>query len=37
MSARNRKKRKIADYVLSYESGVPVAVVEAKKQPYSQP
>lgn len=30
MSARNKKKRKFADYVLSWEPGVPVAVVEAK-------
>ena len=30
MSARNKKKKKFADYVLSYEPGVPVAVVEAK-------
>ncbi len=30
MSARNKKKKKFADYVLSKEPGVPVAVVEAK-------
>ena len=30
MSARNKKKKKFADYVLSYEFGVPLAVVEAK-------
>src|SRR3569832_759148 len=30
MSSRNKKKKKIADYVLSWEPGVPVAVVEAK-------
>lgn len=30
MSARNKKKKKFADYVLSIEPGVPVAVVEAK-------
>lgn len=30
MSSRNRKKRKFADYVLSWEPGIPVAVVEAK-------
>lgn len=30
MSARNKKKKKFADYVLSWEPGVPVAVVEAK-------
>ncbi len=30
MSSRNKKKKKFADYVLSWEPGVPVAVVEAK-------
>lgn len=30
MSSRNKKKKKFADYVLSWEQGVPVAVVEAK-------
>lgn len=30
MSSRNKKKKKFADYVLSREPGVPVAVVEAK-------
>jgi type I restriction enzyme, R subunit len=30
MSSRNKKKKKFADYVLSQEPGVPVAVVEAK-------
>ncbi len=30
MSARNKKKKKFADYVLHKEPGVPVAVVEAK-------
>ena len=30
MSSRNKKKRKFADYVLSWEPDVPVAVVEAK-------
>lgn len=30
MSARNKKKKKFADYVLSWEHGIPVAVVEAK-------
>lgn len=30
MSARNKKKKKFADYVLSYEPGIPLAVVEAK-------
>ncbi len=31
MSARNKKKKKFADYVLSWEPGVPVAIVEAKE------
>lgn len=30
MSARNKKKKKFADYVLLWEPGTPVAVVEAK-------
>jgi type I restriction enzyme, R subunit len=30
MSSRNKKKKKFADYVLSWKPGVPVAVVEAK-------
>ena len=30
MSSRNKKKKKFADYVLSWEQGVPIAVVEAK-------
>lgn len=30
MSARNKKKKKFADYVLQKEPGVPIAVVEAK-------
>lgn len=30
LSARNQKKKKFADYVLSWEPGVPIAVVEAK-------
>lgn len=30
MSARNKKLKKFADYVLSWEPGVPVAIVEAK-------
>ncbi|ABW66634.1 EcoAI/FtnUII family type I restriction enzme subunit R [Desulfosudis oleivorans] len=30
MSSRNKKKKKFADYVLAWEPGVPVAVVEAK-------
>src|SRR5215204_1412410 len=30
MSARNKKKKKFADYILSWEPGTMVAVVEAK-------
>jgi type I restriction enzyme, R subunit len=30
MSARNKKKKKFADYVLQKEPGVPIAIVEAK-------
>ena len=30
MSSRNKKKKKFADYVLFWEPGIPVAVVEAK-------
>lgn len=30
MSSRNKKKKKFADYVLAWELGVPIAVVEAK-------
>ncbi len=30
MSARNKKKKKFADYILSWEPGIPIAVVEAK-------
>lgn len=30
MSSRNKKKKKFADYVLSWEPGVPIGVVEAK-------
>ena len=30
VASRNKKKKKFADYVLYKESGVPVAVVEAK-------
>jgi type I restriction enzyme R subunit len=30
MSARNTKKKKFADYVLQWEAGVPIAIVEAK-------
>ncbi len=35
MSSRNRKKKKFADYVLSKEPGVPIAVVEAKDNKHS--
>ena len=30
MSSRNKKKKKFADYVLQWEAGVPIAIVEAK-------
>lgn len=30
MSARNKKKKKFADYVLSWQPSIPVAVIEAK-------
>lgn len=30
MSVRNKKKKKFADYVLQWESGIPLAIVEAK-------
>ncbi|WP_031435053.1 EcoAI/FtnUII family type I restriction enzme subunit R [Methylomarinum vadi] len=30
ISSRNKKKKKFADYVLSWEPGIPVAIVEAK-------
>jgi len=30
MSSRNKKKKKFADYVLSWQPGVPIAIVEAK-------
>ena len=30
MSSRNKKKKKFADYVLAWEPGIPIAVVEAK-------
>jgi type I restriction enzyme R subunit len=30
LSSRNKKKKKFADYVLSWEPGVPVAIIEAK-------
>ena len=34
MSSRNKKKSKRADYVLQWEYGVPIAVVEAKDNAY---
>ena len=30
MSSRNKKKKKFADYVLSWEPSIPIGVVEAK-------
>ena len=30
LSARNKKKKKFADYVLQWEAGLPIAIVEAK-------
>ncbi|TCS02867.1 DEAD/DEAH box helicase family protein [Caulobacter sp. BK020] len=30
LSSRNKKKRKFADYVLSWQPGLPVAIIEAK-------
>ncbi|MDQ8184302.1 EcoAI/FtnUII family type I restriction enzme subunit R [Pelagicoccus sp. SDUM812002] len=30
LSSRNKKKKKFADYVLQWEKGVPIAIVEAK-------
>ena len=35
MSSRNKKKKKFADYVLHWEPGVPIAVVEAKDNNHS--
>lgn len=35
MSVRNKKKKKFADYVLSWEPGLPLAVVEAKDNNHS--
>jgi type I restriction enzyme, R subunit len=35
MSSRNKKKKKFADYVLSVEPGIPVAIVEAKDNSHS--
>ncbi len=30
LSSRNKKKKKFADYILQWEAGVPIAIVEAK-------
>ena len=30
LSSRNKKKKKFADYVLQWEAGVPIGIVEAK-------
>ncbi len=35
LSSRNTKKKKFADYVLSWESGIPLAIVEAKDNSYT--
>ena len=35
ISSRNQKKKKFADYVLQWEKGVPIAVVEGKENNYS--
>lgn len=35
MSSRNKKKKKFADYVLLKETGVPIAIVEAKDNKHS--
>lgn len=35
LSSRNTKKKKFADYVLYWEKGVPLAVIEAKKNEFS--
>lgn len=35
MSARNKKKKKFADYVLSWQPGTRIAVIEAKDNNYS--
>lgn len=35
MSSRNKKKKKFADYVLQWKSGMPVAIVEAKENNYT--
>jgi len=35
LSSRNRKKKKFADYVLSWQPGLPLAIVEAKDNAHS--
>lgn len=35
LSSRNKKKKKFADYVLSWQPGLPLAIVEAKDNSYS--
>ncbi|MBD5779871.1 DEAD/DEAH box helicase family protein [Pelagicoccus sp. NFK12] len=35
LSSRNKKKKKFADYVLQWETGVPIAIVEAKDNNHS--
>ena len=35
ISSRNKKKKKFADYVLSWEPGIPVAILEAKDNNYT--
>jgi type I restriction enzyme R subunit len=35
MSSRNKKKKKFADYVLQWEAGVPIAIIEAKDNKHS--
>lgn len=35
LSSRNKKKRKFADYVLSWQPGLPVAIIEAKDNNHS--
>lgn len=35
LSSRNKKKKKFADYVLQWEEGVPIAIVEAKDNNHS--
>ncbi|MFN8578336.1 MAG: DEAD/DEAH box helicase family protein [Candidatus Sericytochromatia bacterium] len=35
LSTRNKNKKKYADYVLQWEKGVPIAIIEAKKNEFS--